>query len=150
MTSLHPLANSVAHPSPRRNDVAPWLMLGGLFGAPASWSLQLLLSYMLTGDRCHDVAQPAPTGFSWANASIALLGVLAIAGCVLGLWAAYRTWTRTREEAPGDHHAALSAGRGRSRFLGLCGMTGSVIFLVASALALLVPFFESACGGILP
>jgi hypothetical protein len=29
-------------------------------------------------------------------------------------------------------------------------MTGSVIFLVASALALLVPFFESACGGILP
>jgi len=149
MTSLHPLANSVTHPSPKRHDASAWIVLSGLFAAPSSWAVQLLVSYLLTGDRCHDVAEQGQAAFTLANAAVAILGALAITGCGLGFWAAYRTWQRTREEAPGDHHEGLSGGRGRTRFLGLCGMTSGVIFLVASIVELLVPMFESACGYLL-
>jgi len=149
MTPLHPLANSIQHPSPHRHNPHPAIVLAGLSLAPVSWSLQLLVSYILSGDRCHDVGTLATTGTT-DPALVATLGVLAVAGCVIGFWAAWRTWRETRLEAPGDHHEGLTTGRGRTRFLGLAGIVASLIFLVGSVFEALVPMLESTCGSVLP
>lgn len=145
MSALHPLAGSVAHPSPHRRRAAPWMVVAGLFAAPVSWSMQLFASYVLSGDRCHDLETAGPGGVGTGSGLTTALGVVAIAVCSCGFWFAYRTWRLTRGEAPGDHHEALTAGNGRTRFLGLCGMIASPIFIIAALVLLLVPLLESPC-----
>jgi hypothetical protein len=145
MTALHPLANGVEHPAPLRHLAPPWLVLAGLFAAPAAWALQLLISYGLNGDACsaNPAAGPAPFGLN--DILLAAIGTIAIATCFFGFWAARRTWQLTRNEKPGGHHEGLTAGAGRTRFLGLSGMIAAAIFIIGTAFALLVPFLESPC-----
>jgi len=144
MTSLHPLARGVEHPSPLRDEASAWLVLAGLFAAPIAWSIQLLVTYGFNGDAfCAAEAQETP--LSSKGMIIMIIGIVAIAACVFGFWAAHRTWSLTRKEKPGDHHVGLSVGTGRTRFLGLSGIVASVVFLLASIFELLVPFLESPC-----
>jgi len=150
MTALHPLANSVEHPSPARHNAHPVIVVSGLFLAPVSWSLQLVVSYILNGDRCHDVGASGSVAWGMDTIVVTALGVAAVAGCAVGLWAAWRTWRKTSNEAPGDHHEALTTGRGRTRFLGLAGIIASLIFLIGSLFELLVPMLESSCGNLFP
>jgi hypothetical protein len=138
MSALHPLAKGVQHPSPLRHRAPVWLVNAGLFAAPAAWLLQLLISYVLNGDRC-DAGQ-GPHALL-----LAVIGIVAVATTILGLWAAHRTWRLTREEGPGDHHEGLTTGTGRTRFLGLGGIVSSSIFVIGAAFALLVPFLVSPC-----
>jgi hypothetical protein len=145
MTALHPLASGVEHPSPLRHAASPWLVISGLFAAPAAWSLQLLVSYGLNGDLCSADPATGPVPFGPKAVLLAAIGIVAVAFCVFGFWAAYRTWRLTREEKPGDHHEGLTAGGGRTRFLGLSGMVAAAIFIIAATFALLVPFLESPC-----
>jgi hypothetical protein len=120
-------------------------MLGGLFAAPIAWSLQLLVSYGLTGDRCRTASSP---GLSSGSSAVlqAVIGVIAVVVCALALLSAWRVWRMTREEGPGRHHEALTAGHGRTRFLGLCGIIASLTFLAASVFELIVPFLVSPCA----
>lgn len=145
MTSLHPLARRVAHPAPLRDAAPPWLVIAGLFAAPAAWSLQLLVSYGLDGDSCLASAGAvgAPLGFK--ALLLAAIGIVALAGCAFGFWSAHRTWRLTRGESAGDHHEGLTAGAGRTRFLGLGGMVAATFFVVGSLFSLLVPFLETPC-----
>jgi hypothetical protein len=128
-------------------DRAPgWLVVVGLFAAPTAWSLQLLVAYLVNGDQC-GVPLLSPDGNA-AGPSIVVVGagVLALVVCLGGLWAAFRTWRLTRNEGPGDRDAALTAGVGRTRFLGLCGLVAGGIFLAATGFALLVPFLVTSCA----
>jgi hypothetical protein len=144
MTALHPLAKGVQHPAPLRRNIPAWSVLAGLFAAPLAWSLQLLVSYGLNGDACSEGGIVAHT--STLKFGVLLSGgILAILLCCAGLLAAFRTWRLTRDEGPGDHHEGLTAGAGRTRFLGLCGMIAGSIFLIASLCELLVPFLVSPC-----
>lgn len=145
MTALHPLAHGVEHPSPMRHLAPAWLVLAGLFAAPAAWSVQLLVSYGLDGDACNAVLAAGPVPFGPKTVLLTVIGIMAVAICVFGFWAAQRTWRLTREEKPGDHHHGLTAGTGRTRFLGLSGMIAAVIFIIGSVFALLVPLLESPC-----
>jgi hypothetical protein len=142
MTALHPLARRVEHPAPQRHRVSPWLVTFGLFAAPTAWLLQFLISYGLNGDRCaaDSVAQGGPD-----RVVLAVIGCVALAICVCALWAAHRTWRLTQNEGVGDHHEGLTAGVGRTRFLGLCGLVAGAIFLIATLFALFVPFLTSPC-----
>ncbi len=145
MTALHPLARAVGHPSTLRHAAPKWLVLVALFLAPSAWSLQLLASYLLNGDTCTGgVASLLPPGPRLVV--LAVIGALATAACVIGLAAARRTWRLTRDEARGDHHAALTSGAGRTRFLGLCGIIASSIFLVGAIFALLIPLLVPPCA----
>jgi len=145
MTALHPLANSVEHPAPLRHLASAWLVLAGLFAAPTAWVLQLLISYGLDGDVCSADPAAGPVPFGPKAVLLAVIGILAVATCIFGFWAAQRVWRLTREEKPGDHHDGLTAGAGRTRFLGLSGMIAAAIFIIGSVFALLVPFLESPC-----
>lgn len=139
MSSLHPLARSVDHPAPLRGSASSLVVLTGLFAAPAAWSMQLIVSYALIGDRC---AAPLTV---MGKAILFIAGVLAIAATLIGLVAAYRTWTQTRHEGPGGYHEGLTAGAGRTRFLGLCGLVASSIFALAAVFEMLVPFLGTSC-----
>lgn len=147
MNARHPLSSGVEHPAPQRHNVPAWLVLAGLFGAPLAWLAQLLGSYLLNGDRCVTGAPPPGAASTVLLASI---GVIAVPVALFALWAAWRTWRRTRTEADGDHHHALTVGAGRTRFLGLCGMVASLIFLAATLFELLVPLLQSPCASLLP
>lgn len=149
MTALHPLASRIQHPAPLRHSAPPWLVLAGLFAAPAAWALQLLVSYGLNGEKCgvHRAVAVLPLGPR--SVVLATIGTAAVVACLLGLWAAYVTWQLTREEARGDHHVGLTAGAGRTRFLGLCGIVSSSTFLIGTAFALLIPFLVPPCAAAL-
>lgn len=141
MSELHPLSRGVRHPSPLRHKAPAWLVLTGLFAAPVAWMAQLLASYGLNGDNCRIGTEPPA-----ATVLLPLIGVAAVAIGLCAFWAARQTWRQTRAEAEGDHHHGLSGGAGRTRFLGLCGMVTSAIFLGAALFELLVPLLESPCG----
>jgi hypothetical protein len=146
MTALHPLAKGVRHPAPLRDRVPGWVVVAGLFAAPVAWSAQLLISYGLNGDACRLPGRLAAAQATATSVLVPIIGVVALAGCLFGLWSAFHTWRLTRGEGSGDHHAGLSAGIGRTRFLGLCGLVSGAIFLIATVFSLLVPFLTSPCA----
>ena len=139
MSSLHPLARGVNHPAPLRGRASPLLVAAGLFAAPIAWSLQLLISYALIGDRC-DAPLTGPV-----KTILFIAGVLAIVATLIGLIAAYHTWRQTRDEGQGSYHEGLTSGVGRTRFLGLCGLVASSIFAVAAVFEMLVPLLGTSC-----
>ena len=146
MTALHALARGVDHPAPMRDRAPPLLVIAGLFAAPVAWAAQLLISYGLEGDACHAGADLQHAPFGPKAAVILVIGVIAVAGCIFALWSALRIWRLTWQEGPGDHHAGLSAGLGRTRFLGLSGLIAGSIFLIGSLFELLVPLLISPCA----
>lgn len=143
MTALHPLAKRVKHPAPLRDRVSPRMVTFGLFAAPTAWLLQLFISYGLNGDRCGaHVASQAALGRALPAVAAGVAAII----CVCGLWAARRTWRQTQKEGTGDYHEGLTAGVGRTRFLGLSGLVAGGIFLIATLFALIVPFLSSPCA----
>jgi hypothetical protein len=136
---------AVAHPAPNRNRVSGRIVAAGLVLAPAAWFLQLNASFLLGSAGCRG-ALPGPPAATTQGALV-VAGVLAAVLAVLALLLAASVWSRTRAEGPGDHHDALTSGHGRTRFLGLAGVTVSCIFLVAVGFSLFVPWMVRACGG---
>lgn len=135
---------AIAHPAPNRNRASWLIVAAGLVLAPSAWFLQLNASFLLGAARCPG----APAGPAAAITHMAIVagGIAAAVLAVLALASAARVWSRTRTEGPGDYHAALTSGHGRTRFLGLAGLIVSCIFLVAVGFSLFVPWMVRACG----
>ena len=134
--------STIAHPAPARGRVAWWIVLAGLVVAPAAWFLQLNSSFVLGAAGCPGFGPST----SFVQLFLVVIGVLAVLLALAALGSAVRAWTKTSREGPGDHHAALTGGHGRTRFLGLAGIIVSCIFLAAVCFALLVPWLVPACG----
>ena len=135
---------AVAHPAPNRDRVSWPIVAAGLVVAPAAWFLQLNASFLLGAAHCPGAPPGPPAAIT--HAAIVAAGIAAAVLAVLALLSAARVWARTRAEGPGDHHAALTTGHGRTRFLGLAGLIVSCIFLVAVGFSLFVPWMVRACG----
>ena len=135
---------AVAHPAPNRNRASWLVIVAGLVLAPAAWFLQLNASFLLGAARCPGAPAGPPAAIT--HAAIVVAGIAAAVLAVLALASAARVWSRTSTEGPGDYHAALTSGHGRTRFLGLAGLIVSCIFLVAVGFSLFVPWMVRACG----
>jgi hypothetical protein len=133
-----------AHPAPNRKRASWLILIAGLVLAPAAWFLQLNASFLLGAAHCPG-AHPWPP-VAIAHAVIVALGIAGAVLALLALASAAGVWSRTRTEGPGDYHAALTSGHGRTRFLGLAGLIVSAIFLVAVVFSLFVPLLVRACG----
>ena len=133
---------AMAHPAPARGRVAWWIVLAGLVVAPAAWFLQLNASFVLGEAGCSGFGPPA----TFVHLFLVVIGVLAVLLALAALGSAIRAWKKTSREGPGDHHAALTSGHGRTRFLGLAGIIVSCIFLAAVGFALFVPLLVPSCG----
>jgi len=139
-------ASSAPHPASERQAVSPGALWFGLFGAPAAWSLQLMVSYALTAHGCFPVSEPLAAPFFgglWALdlvVSLAAVAAAAAAGAT-----AWRSWRVTRGERPGGPEH-LESGWGRTHFMALAGTLVSGLFFLGVIMAGIPLFLVSPCG----
>ncbi|MEO7073020.1 MAG: hypothetical protein ABI300_08715 [Rhodanobacter sp.] len=134
----------IRHPVPNRYRVGLLALGFGVAGAPLAWNIELLVGTALSGHQCYPRYMPLalPT---WSGTWWFLLG-LSVAAVVLGGCAglvSWRSWRRTQDEHPSPAHS----GEGRNRFLALCGMLTSGLFLVALLFSLAVVLMVPVCSG---
>jgi len=113
-------------PSSRRNragTVALWL---GLFGAPAAWVAQLLLSEPFAAYACYPHQVPLSTPIlKGLPGTLALISVACLAFALLSGVAAWTSWKHFEQDR------AIRAGEDRNRFLLTLSLLSSFIFIVA-------------------
>ena len=120
----------VGHPAPHRHRVALGALLLGLIAAPLAWEVQVL-------------ASSAIAVHNWRTALFAIAAVC-IATALLGGVIALRSWRLTFGEFPGSAHHLLDRGQGRARFMAMCGVLVSLLFLYALLFGLTVVFLVPA------
>jgi membrane protein implicated in regulation of membrane protease activity len=137
----------ISHPAPQRDRVGLTALLFGIAAPPIAWSAQLLLSVALSGYACYPrnrfLAAPLWGGL-WS-----ILLAISVAGIVLAIIAglvAWRSWRRTRDERPGSAHHLLDRGDGRTRFMAMCGILASTLFLVALVFGIAALYLVPLCG----
>lgn len=138
---------NAGHPAPQGGRVSIWRLLLLLAGAPLAWSVQVLVGYGAAAYACfpkrQSLAQPV---LSQLHLGLVVLSVAAIAVSALCALLSWRDFRHTRTERPGDHHQLLETGEGRTRFMALCGMLTSLLFLCALLLTTSVLVLVSPCG----
>jgi hypothetical protein len=137
----------VEHPAPHRARVGLAALLFGIAAAPAAWDAQLMLSVALSGHACYPrerlLAAPLWSGLWSILLAISVGGIgIALAGGVVAL----RSWRRTRAERPGSGHHLLESGDGRTRFMAMCGLLTSAVFLLALIFGTAALFVVPLCG----
>lgn len=135
---------SIAHPAPHRQRVGMLALGFGIVGAPLAWNIELLAGAALSGHQCFPrylpLAVPLWTG-TWGFL-LATSVVAIVMGIAAGL-VAWRSWRRTRDEKPGSVHG----GEGRTRFMAMCGLLSSGLFLVALVFTLAAIVLVPLCSG---
>lgn len=136
------------HPAPHRGHVGRWSIWFALLGAPLAWSLQLLVNFSLTAHACfpHDVPLAA-SGWNHLRATATGVEVLAACVCLAALFVAGQNWRHTHAEKAGNANHLVESGDGRTRFMAMCGVISSGLFLLATAFAALNLTTVPACGG---
>jgi hypothetical protein len=136
-----------SHPAPARHAVDPRLLWFGLFGAPAVWTIQELVGYILAAHACFPHMAPRATpalGGLWVlelGLGIAALIVAGLAG-----WMALRSWRAVRPRHPGAGTAQVDIGEGRARFMALAGILVSGMFLLGILMNVLPIFLVAPCS----
>lgn len=135
------------HPAPQRHRAGLAALLFGICAAPVAWNVQLLLSTALSGHDCypreHLLAAPLWNGLSPVLLAISVAGIaMAIAGGVVS----WRSWRRTYDESPGSVHHLVDRGEGRTRFMAMCGILTSALFLVALVFGTIAFYLVPLCG----
>lgn len=135
---------SVRHPVPNRYRIGLLALAFGVAAAPLAWNIELLIGTALTGHQCYPgympLASPTWSGTWWFLLTLSLAAiVVGIAGALVS----WRSWARTHDE----HASAAHSGEGRNRFLALCGMLTSGLFLIALLFTLAVVLMVPICSG---
>lgn len=143
----HVAYSAAQHPAPHAERIGWGPLLYGLFASPIVWAGNFMIDYGLLSHACYPGRQPLPHG----QPGTILWLALAFYGITLGLCAsaflvAHRTWRVTGRESEGHAHHLIERGEGRTRFLGLIGMSFSVLFFIASLFAMLIFAIEPLCA----
>ncbi|HVX38069.1 MAG TPA: hypothetical protein VHB25_00755 [Gemmatimonadaceae bacterium] len=132
-------AASAGHPAPARGAVRGAALWFGIFGGPAAWSVQTLVNLPVASHGCFPRMDPLHSPVTSVRGIAFFVSIGAIVVCLLAGAVAGRSWSRSRAEhhrATGqasEHEpstAAMETGEGRTRFMALCGILTSMIFLV--------------------
>jgi hypothetical protein len=139
--------NEIGHPSPRRGSVGLLLLGVAVFGAPAGWLTQMLLSYGLASHACYPEWNPLGTPiWPWLHTVLAVVALLGLMTAIVSGFIARRAWHATRSEHGGASQHLLDVGEGRSRFLAMCGLMMSVGFFTLLVFTSLTLMMVPACG----
>jgi hypothetical protein len=125
------------HPAPLRHELKVHEGFFALFGGPLAWFVQLCAGFALASQPCFDGGERLtvpPVASDWTCPAMISLMAAAIALALVSAWVSWRVFTRTREEADGDHRHLMEAGAGRTRFLALWGLILGAGFAVATVL----------------
>lgn len=127
-------ATAARHPAPARHQVPVVALWFGLFGAPAAWSVQSIVNYVLASHTCFPKLYPlvtptiGHTGLAAVVVGVSIAALLVgIATLVTSIW----SWRETRHETGGQSHWAIDTGEGRTRFMALSGILLSVMFTIS-------------------
>lgn len=135
---------NIAHPAPHRQRVGMLALGFGIVGAPLAWNIELLAGTALSGHQCFPrympLAVPLWTG-TWGF--LLAMSVVAIVIAIAAGLVAWRSWRRTRDEKPGSVHG----GEGRTRFMAMCGLLCSGLFMVALVFTLAAILLVPLCSG---
>jgi len=136
-----------AHPAPHRDRVGLNALWFGIAAAPVAWTLQLMFSSSLAGYACYPHADPR-TFPLWDGLSPVLLAISAGAFiiAVSGGGVAWNSWRQTRSERPGSAHHLMETGDGRTRFMAMCGLLTSTVFVIALAFGAVALSVVPLCG----
>lgn len=135
---------NIAHPAPHRQRVGLLALGFGIVGAPLAWNIELLVGTALSGHQCFPRYMPLAVPL-WTGTRGFLL-TMSVVAIVLGMAAglvSWRSWRRTHDEHPGSAHS----GEGRTRFMALCGLLSSGLFLVALVFTLATIVLVPLCSG---
>ncbi|HEY8034195.1 MAG TPA: hypothetical protein VIF37_01230 [Methylobacter sp.] len=117
---------SIEVPSSRRSWVSMmWLWLG-LFGAPAAWVAQLLLSEPFAAYACYPYQVPLSAPI-WKGLPVLLMAI-SIACFAVALLSGFAAWISWRQF---EKDRIIKAGEDRNRFLVKLSILSSFIFIVA-------------------
>jgi hypothetical protein len=123
---------TVGHPAPLREVIAPGLLAVAVLAAPVAWSLEVLVNLSVTGLACYPKDQPLASPLvTWPGAVLTGVQIVVFAIGIAGAIAAAICWRRVRRESQGDANTLVAIGAGRTRFLAMCGIMLTTIFLVA-------------------
>jgi hypothetical protein len=130
--SENPSITGSGHPAPQRAR-APYVALAfGLFAPPIGWVLRLLVNYSIAGQYCAGAAfTAAAPGSDDTLSMIFFVDLIAVVLAIAGGYIAFELWERTRQETEGGAHHLVQSGKGRTRFLAMCGMLTSILFGLA-------------------
>lgn len=132
---------------PGRTTNSRWLLWFGLFGAPAAWSIQLLVNYPLAAHSCYPKGVPLnePTFGGLWTALIAVNLLMMLTTLAAGA-AAIVIWRNARDRSSGSHDPVLESGVERVRYMAYAGMLVSGLFLLAVLMSALPLFIVPVCG----
>ena len=123
MTLANAPQDAAPHPSPHRANARLGRLLYGLIAAPAAWAASQMVNAGLAQAACYPGTQPlAAPAFGGVHALQGAVVLVALAVCASAAAVAFGAWRATRAEHPGDEHALLSVGEGRSRFMAFAGV----------------------------
>ncbi len=138
---------SATDPAPSQHDVPLRALWFGLFGAPAFWSVQLLVNYAATAHACYpkDLPLSVPTfGGTWAVA-VAVNGLMLLGAAAAGA-TAIASWRRARHEMRERHAGLRQDGMGRTHFMAFAGILSSSLFLSAIIMSAIPLFVVPVCS----
>lgn len=137
----------VPHPSPHRKRVALLALWFGIAAAPLAWDAQLLSSVSIAGHACFPKATPLSQPMEGGLPSLLIaVNLAAIAVALCGAVVAWSSWRKTRQERPGSVHDLLDVGDGRTRFMAMCGVMVSGLFVIALAFGTVTLTLVPLCG----
>jgi hypothetical protein len=133
----------------------------GLWGAPAAWSVQLVVDYPLAARACFPHRTPLPhpggVGLHGITALVGITSLVALLGLLVSLAAmavAARSWRQSRDRSAGDGAISDDAleqdrmgaqPRARVRFMAAAGLMTSTLFAFGVILTGVSPALVSAC-----
>lgn len=139
-------APSRVHPARKRHHVDAWALGFGLLGAPAIWSLHLIVNLVLTSETCSPGAQISSTAMEDLQTTVLLNNVATLIIAALATLVAYEGWRATHDEESGAHERLLNVGEGRTRFLSMVGMILGGGFFAATLFDTLAVPMVPPCG----
>jgi hypothetical protein len=131
------IVDTVFHRS-RMSMVLLWL---GLFGAPAAWTAQLLLSEPIAAYACYPYRTPLPAPI-W-NGLPVMLTTISVVCLAVALLSGVAAWISWRQFAKGRF---AMADEDRNRFLAKIGAVSSFIFIVAIIFNICAVMLVPPCG----
>ena len=138
---------STGHPGSHRHNVPLAVLVFGLAAAPLAWLAQTSFNYLVASRACYPFdarkLQVVVDGL-WPVSVIATVVALVI-GIVAAI-VSWRAWRATHEEHHGGGHQAIEVAEGRTRFLALCGVMISGLFVAAVVFNAVGLFVVPPCG----
>jgi Na+-driven multidrug efflux pump len=107
-----------------------------------------MATYALATHACYPGHEPLERvigGFRFAWPLILALYLITLMLCASAFFVSLRNWRITGSETDGHHQHLIERGEGRTRYLGIIGMSFSVLFFVITAVGAIILAIVPLC-----